>query len=309
MSTNNVKKKSPLVRAIKRDWQLYALLAVPVVYYIIFKYGPMVGNIVAFRKYVPGGNFLGERWIGLKYFKMFIFDANFWNIFRNTIRISFFSLILGFPAPIIFALLLNEIRSKHFKKTVQTISYLPHFLSIVVVAGMILEILSPSGGIINQIVLAFTEKPVQFMQKSNYFVWIYVFSGIWQEAGWGAIIYLAALTGISPQLYEAAEIDGANRLQQTLHVTIPGILPTVVVLLILSVGNLLNVGFQKIMLLYNPMIYDKADVISTYLYRMAMQMNSFSYATAIGLFNAVIGLILVASANKVSKMVTGSALW
>jgi len=309
MSMNKYNKKNTLVRAIVRDWQLYALLALPIVYYIIFKYGPMIGNVVAFRKYVPGGHFLGERWIGLKYFKMFIFDSNFWNIFRNTLRISFFSLIFGFPAPIIFALLLNEIRSKYFKKTVQTISYLPHFLSIVVVAGMILEILSPSGGIINQVIIALTGKPIQFMQKSNYFVWIYVFSGIWQQAGWGAIIYLAALTGINPELYEAAEIDGANRFQQTIHVTIPGILPTVIVLLILNVGNLLNVGFEKIMLLYNPMIYDKADVISTYLYRMAMQMNSFSYATAIGLFNAVIGLILVTSANKISKMVTGSGLW
>ncbi len=305
----NTKDLKNFTRVIRRDWQLYALLALPIAYYLVFKYGPMIGNIIAFRKYVPGGNFLGERWIGLKYFKMFIFDSNFWNIFRNTLRISFFSLIFGFPAPIIFALLLNEIRSRHFKKAVQTVSYLPHFLSIVVVAGMIMEILSPSGGIINQIVIAVTGKPIQFMQKSNYFVWIYVFSGMWQQVGWGAIIYLAALTGISPELYEAAEIDGANRLQQTFYVTIPGILPTVIVLLILNVGNLLNVGFEKIMLLYNPMIYDKADVISTYLYRMAMQMNSFSYATAIGLFNAVIGLILVASANKISKMVTGSALW
>jgi putative aldouronate transport system permease protein len=269
----------------------------------------MIGNIIAFRKFVPGGYFLGNQWVGFRYFKMFIFDPNFWKIFRNTLTISFSALIVGFPMPIIFALLLNEIRSKYFKKTVQTISYLPHFLSVVVVAGIVMDILTPSGGIVNQLVIALTGKPIQFMQESKYFVGIYVISGIWQEFGWGAIIYLAALTGINPELYEAAEIDGANRFQQTLYVTIPGILPTVIVLLILNVGNLLNVGFEKIMLLYNPMIYETADVISTYLYRMAMQMNSFSYATAIGLFNAIIGLILVAAANKLSKMATGSAMW
>ncbi len=288
---------------------MYSLLVLPIAYYLTFKYGPMIGNIVAFRKYVPGGPFLGTQWVGLKYFKMFIFDSNFWKIFLNTLRISVFSLIFGFPAPLIFALLLNEIRNRYFKKTVQTISYLPHFLSIVVVAGMIMDILSPSGGIINQVVVALTGKPIQFMQESKYFVAIYVISGIWQEVGWGAIIYLAALAGINPGLYEAAEIDGANRWNQTIHVTIPGILPTVIVLLILNVGNLLNVGFEKIMLLYNPMLYDTADVLSTYLYRMAMQMNSFSYATAIGLFEAVIGLLLVAGANRICKAVTGSALW
>jgi putative aldouronate transport system permease protein len=292
-----------------KHWQLYCLLLLPIIYYVIFKYGPMIGNLIAFRWYVPGGFWLGTKWIGLKYFKMFFFDSNFWNIFLNTLRISFFSLIFGFPAPIIFALLLNELRLKLFKSTVQTISYLPHFLSTVVVAGMILDVLSPSGGLINQLVQLFTGKTVQFMQESKYFVPIYVISNIWQELGWGAIIYLAALTGVNPELYEAAEIDGANRFQQTLHITIPSILPTVIILLILNIGNLLNVGFEKIMLIYNPMIYDTADVLSTYLYRMAMQMNSFSYATAIGLFEAVIGLILITTANKVCKTITGSSLW
>jgi len=308
MSISQRKLKN-FTREVTRDWQLYILLLVPLVYYLIFKYGPMIGNVIAFRKYNPGGFWLGEKWIGLKYFKMFFFDWNFWNIFLNTLRISGFSLIFGFPAPIIFALLLNEIRNRHFKGAVQTLSYLPHFLSTVVVAGMILDILSPSGGIINQIVKGITGKSLQFIQEPKYFVGIYVISGIWQELGWNTILYLAALTGISPELYEAAEIDGASRLQQTFHVTIPGMLPTVIVLLILSVGNLLNVGFEKILLLYNPMIYETADVLSTYLYRMAMQMNSFSYATAIGLFEAVIGLILVALANRVCRVVTGSSLW
>ncbi len=303
------KEKRPLWADIRKDWKLYSLLIIPIAYYIIFKYGPMLGNAIAFRKYVPGGNWLGEEWIGFKYFKMFLQDPNFWNIFKNTLRISVASLVFGFPAPIIFALLLNEIRSVHFKKAVQTISYLPHFLSIVVVAGMVMDILSPSGGFINQIVFKITGETIPFMQESKYFTSIYVISGIWQSLGWGAIIYLAALSGLSPELYEAAEIDGANRWKQTLHVTLPGIAPTVTVMLILNVGNLLNIGFEKVFLLYNPAIYDKADVLSTYLYRMAMQMNSFSYATAIGLFNSIIGLILILSANQLSKKIMGSSLW
>jgi putative aldouronate transport system permease protein len=294
---------------IRNDWQLYSLLLIPIIYYIVFRYLPMIGNIIAFRKYVPGGSMFGEKWIGLKYFNMFLFDSNFWNIFGNTLRISIASLIFAFPAPIIFALLLNEIRHAGFKKAVQTISYLPHFLSIVVVAGMIMDILSPSGGIINIALKSLTGKTIPFMQESKYFTGIYVVSGIWQGLGWGAIIYLAALTGINPELYEAAEIDGANRWQQTLHVTIPGILPTVAVMFILNVGSLLNVGFEKVFLLYNPAIFDKADVLSTYLYRMAMQMNSFSYSTAVGLFESIIGLILIFTTNKVSKQISGSGLW
>jgi putative aldouronate transport system permease protein len=294
---------------VLRDWQLYSLIFLPFLYYCIFKYGPMIGNIIAFRKYAPGGSMLGERWIGLKYFKMFLFDHNFWNIFVNTLRISGASLIFGFPAPIIFALLLNEIGNMPFKRTVQTISYLPHFLSIVVVCGMIMDVLANPGGIINQAIQAISGKTIPFMRESKYFTGIYVVSGIWQDMGWGAIIYLAALTGINTELYEAAEIDGANRWRQTLHVTIPGILPTIAVMFILSIGSLLNVGFEKVFLLYTPVIYDKADVLSTYLYRMAMQMNNFSYATAVGLFEAIIGLALVFTANWLSKKLSGSGLW
>lgn len=304
-----MKSKSKNKSWLKKDWQLYSLVIIPIVYYIIFKYGPMLGNIIAFRKFVPGGSWLGNKWIGLRYFKMFITDPNFWQIFGNTLRISFVSLLFGFPAPIIFALLLNELRNERFKRSVQTISYMPHFLSIVVVAGMIMDILSPSGGFINQIIIKLTGKPIPFMQESQYFTGIYVISGIWQHLGWGAIIYLAALTGIDPNLYEAAQIDGANRWQQTIFITIPGMFPTIIVMFILNIGNLLNVGFEKVFLLYNPAIYDRADVLSTYLFRMAMQMNSFSYATAIGLFNSLIGLILILTSNQLSKRTLGSALW
>jgi putative aldouronate transport system permease protein len=306
MQRNNLSKTA---KVIAKDWQLYSLLILPVLYYLIFKYGPMIGNVIAFRKYVPGGPWLGTKWVGLKYFKMFITDQNFWNVFRNTIVISISSLVFGFPLPIIFALLLNEIKNLVFKRTIQTISYLPHFLSIVVVAGMILDFTSPSVGFVNKIVMYFSGHTIQFMQESKYFVPIYVISGLWQETGWGAILYLAALTNINTELYEAAEIDGAGKWQQTLHVTIPGIMPTIAILLILNVGGLLNVGFEKVLLLYNPTIYDTADVISTYLYRIAFTQNSFSYATAIGLFESVIGLVLIIGSNKLTKKFAETSLW
>jgi putative aldouronate transport system permease protein len=294
---------------LKKDWQLYSLLILPVLYYVIFKYGPMVGNIIAFRKYVPGGPWLGTSWVGIKYFKMFIMDPQFWEKFRNTIVIGASSLVFGFPIPIIFALLLNEIGNLAFKRCVQTISYLPHFLSIVVVASMVLDFTSPSVGVLNQFVKHVWGTTIPFMQTSSCFVPTYVISGIWQETGWGAILYLAALTNINTELYEAAEIDGAGRWQQTLHVTIPGILPTIAILFILNIGSILNVGFEKVFLLYNPAIYDTADVISTYLYRIAFTSNSFSYATAIGLFESVIGLIFIVTANKLSKKFAETSLW
>jgi putative aldouronate transport system permease protein len=269
----------------------------------------MVGNIIAFRKYVQGGPWLGIDWVGLKYFQMFIMDAQFWGVFRNTIVISVSTLIFTFPIPIIFALLLNELRNIKFKKAIQTISYLPHFLSIVVVANMIYDFLSPSTGFLNQILKAYTGNTVEFMQLSQCFVPIYVLSAIWQETGWGAILYLAALTNINTELYEAAKIDGAGKWKQMLHVTLPGIMPTIAILFILNLGNLLNVGFEKIMLLYNPVIYDTADVISTYLYRVAFNSNSFSYATAIGLFESVIGLVLIICANKLTRKFADTSLW
>lgn len=306
------KQKSKFKRnliIIAKDWQLYTLLILPIIYYVIFKYGPMLGNIIAFRSYVPGGSMLGEEWVGFKYFKLFISDPTFWNVFKNTLIISVLQLVIGFPFPIIFALLLNEIRVKKFKKFVQTVSYLPYFLSTVVVVGMIQDILSPSSGVINMAIKHFGGAPINFLSLPQWFRTIYVSSGVWQGLGWGAILYLAALTNINMELYESAKIDGANRLQQTLHVTIPGIMPTIVILLILNIGNLLAVGYEKIILLYNPLTYSTADVISTYLYRMGLESNNFSYATAIGLFESIIGLILVLGANRFSKKFVGTSLW
>lgn len=297
------------LKIISKDWQLYSLLILPIIYYVIFKYGPMVGNIIAFRKYVPGGSMYGSEWIGLKYFKIFITDPTFWQVFKNTLMISGLSLIIGFPFPIIFALLLNELKGTRFKKFVQTASYLPYFLSTVVVAGMIMQLLSPSSGIINSVIKHFTGNTIDFLAKPEWFRTIYISSGIWQGLGWGAILYLASLSGISMELYEAAKIDGANRWKQTLHVTIPGILPTIVILLTLNIGGLLSVGYEKVLLLYNPLTYSTADVLSTYLYRMGLESNNFSYATAIGLFESIIGLILITIANKVSRKLSDTSLW
>lgn len=293
---------------LRKDWQLYSLLVLPIIYLLIFKYGPMIGNIIAFRRFVPGGSIFGEKWVGLHYFEMFIHDPTFWRVFTNTVILGGLTMLLTFPMPIIFALLLNEVKSKKFKKFVQTASYLPHFLSIVIVAGMILQ-LTATNGSINALVQFFTGEPINFMQRAEWFRTIYITSEIWQGMGWGAILYLAALTTIDDSLYEAAKIDGANRWKQTLHVTIPGILPTIVTLLILNMGSFLAVGFEKILLLYNPLIYETSDVISTYLYRVGIGSSNFSYATAIGLFESVIGLILVFSVNAISRRMTERSLW
>ncbi|GIN57038.1 sugar ABC transporter permease [Lederbergia ruris] len=301
-------KMAVILGALKKDWQLYSLLVLPILYLIIFKYGPMAGNIIAFRKFVPGGSIFGEKWVGLHYINMFINDPTFWKVFKNTLILSSLTLLITFPAPIIFALLLNELKSMKFKRFVQTASYLPHFFSIVIVSGMILELVAVNGSI-NNIVEFFTGNRISFIQKPEWFRTIYIGSEIWQGLGWGAILYLAALTGINNELYEAAKIDGANRWKQTLHITIPGILPTIITLLILNIGNLLAVGFEKILLLYNPLNYKTSDVIATYVYRVGLESSNFSYATAIGLFEGIIGLILVFSANYISRRLTDSSLW
>ncbi|MBA4493478.1 ABC transporter permease [Paenactinomyces guangxiensis] len=301
-------KKTLVFKTIKKDWQLYSLLVLPIIYLVVFKYIPMIGNMIAFRRFIPGGNIFGEEWVGLHYFKMFIEDPTFWQVFKNTLILSSLTLLFVFPAPIIIALLLNEVKSKKFKKFVQTTSYLPHFLSIVIISGMILQLTSTTGAI-NELIQFFGGEPIIFMQDPSWFRPVYIASEVWQTMGWGAILYLAALTNIDESLYEAAKIDGANRWKQTIHITIPGILPTIITLLILNIGNLLAVGFEKILLIYNPLNYETSDVISTYLYRVGLQSSNFSYATAIGLFEAVIGLILVFSANYLSKKFTDNGLW
>jgi putative aldouronate transport system permease protein len=295
-------------RALRRDWQLYSLAILPLVFFLIFRYLPMLGNIIAFRRFQPGGSVFGEYWVGLRYVKMFLNDPTFWDVFTNTLILGTLTLLICFPLPIVLALMLNEVRTRYLKRFVQSVSYLPHFLSIVIVAGMVMQILSVDG-VVNQAVRGLGNEPISFLQQADWFRTIYVSSEAWQTVGWGTILYLAALTTIDQDLYEAARIDGANRWQQIWHITLPGIRPTMITLLILNVGTFMAVGFEKILLLYNPLTYPTADVISTYLYRVGIVSGNFSYAAAIGLFEAIIGLTLVLSANFISRRTVGTSLW
>lgn len=295
-------------KAWKRDWQLYTLVIVPLLFFLVFRYLPMLGNVIAFRRFVPGGSIYGEKWVGLRYVQMFISDPNFWDVFGNTLILGALTLLFCFPLPIVLALLLNEVRSRYFKRFVQTVSYLPHFLSIVIVAGMVMQLTSIEGTV-NQVIGAFGGDAISFIQEPGWFRTLYISSEVWQTVGWGTILYLAALTTIDTQLYEAARIDGANRWQQTWHVTLPGIRPTMITLLILNVGTFMAVGFEKVLLLYNPLTYPTADVVSTYLYRVGLVSNNFSYAAAIGLFESIIGLTLILSANAISRRAVGTSLW
>lgn len=295
-------------KQVRKNWRMYTFVVLPLIYLLVFRYGPMFGNIIAFRRFRPGGSPLGDQWVGLRYFEMFIHNPQFWTVFWNNVILGGLWLIVGFPLPLVLALLLNELRSRKFKRTVQTITYLPHFLSIVIVAGIVLQLTSVDGTV-NQILGVFGIDPIPFMQHPEFFRPIYIISEAWQTVGWGTILYLAALTTIDDQLYEAARIDGANRWRQTWHITLPGIRPTIVVLLVLNIGTFMAVGFEKVLLLQNPLIYSTGDVITTYLYRVGIQTGQYSYATAIGLFESLIGLVLVLSANFASRRLVGSSLW
>lgn len=295
--------------ALRRDWQLYTMAILPIAQLIAFSYIPMFGIIIAFRRFRPAGSLIGDEFVGLHFFRLAFAQPQFWNAFFNTVILGGLWFIIGFPLPIILALLLNEVRNRKFKRVVQTITYLPHFLSIVIVVGLIQEIVSPTGPI-NQLIQQFGGTPIIFLQHSEWFRPIWIISEAWQTVGWGTILYLAALTTIDDQLYEAARIDGANRWQQTWHVTLPGLLPTIVVLMVLNVGTFLSVGFEKVLLLQNPLtILGDADVVSTYLFRLALGGGQFSLGTAVGLFQSLIGLILILTSNFISRKLVGSSLW
>ncbi|WP_431907107.1 ABC transporter permease [Nonomuraea jabiensis] len=294
--------------AIRRDWQLYSLAILPLLFFAIFRYLPMLGNVIAFRKFEPGGSIFGETWVGLRYVKMFLNDPSFWTVFTNTLVLGALTLLFCFPLPIVLALLLNEVRNRRVKRFLQSVSYLPHFLSMVIVAGIVMQMLAIDGPV-NQIVKVFGGEPTAFLQKPEWFRTIFVSSEVWQTVGWGTILYLAALTTIDEQLYEAARMDGAGRWRQIWHVTLPGIRPTAVTLLILNIGTFMAVGFEKVLLLYNPLTYPTADVISTYLYRMGVESSNLSYAAAIGLFEALVGVVLILSANLISRRTVGTSLW
>lgn len=286
------------------------LLFVPaLVYYILFKYVPMFGILISFKDYNAFKGVWASDWVGLKYYNLFFDSPDFPKLVKNTILLGVYKVIFGFPAPILLALLLNEVRRAVVKKFVQTVSYLPHFISNVVVVSMLFLFLSPSSGLVNNVIEWFGYDAVNFMQNDNYFRTIYVLSEIWQHVGWETIIYLAALSAIDPQLYEAARVDGANRWHQLRYITLPGISAAIVILFILNIGHVLDIGFEKVLLMLNPSIYSTADVLSTYVYRTGIQSMNYSYGTAIDLFTSVINLMFLLVANWISRRTSETSLW
>lgn len=306
---NNNLKANKLKSFFKRDKYLLLLSLPGLIILLIFNYLPMYGILVGFTKYNSAVGLLGSKWVGLFHFERFITDPFFFRLIRNTLILGIYSIIFVFPAPIILALLLNEVRRDKFKKIIQTISYLPYFVSVVVIVGMLKSIFSLDGGFINIILTQLGLEPVSFLIKSEWFRFLYIISAIWQNTGYGAVIYLAALSGIDVEMYEAAIIDGANRIQIMFKITIPSILPTVVIMLIFSIGGIMGSDFTKILLLYSPATYETADVISTYVYRQAFQSSNFGYSTAIGLMNSVVSAIFLVSANYISRKLSEYSLW
>lgn len=297
-----------LIRIAIRDRYLYLMMLPPALYFLVFAYIPMYGLTLAFKDFDISKGIMGSPWVGLKYFEEFFRNPYSYKLIYNTIMLRIWHLAFGFPAPIVLALLLNEIRRDWFKRVVQTASYLPHFISLVVVCSMVVSFLS-SDGILNQLVKALGGKPQPWLQLPQYFRPIWLISGIWQDAGWASVIYLAALTAISPELYEAAVVDGANRWQRIRHITIPGIMPTVTIMFLLRVGQLLAVDFQKVLLLYTPTTYETADILGTYIYRRGIIGADFSFATAVGLFQALVGLVFIIGSNWLAKKLGQVGLW
>ncbi|WP_310226372.1 ABC transporter permease subunit [Paenibacillus qinlingensis] len=272
-----------------------------IIYFIVFKYVPMAGIVIAFQDFSIFAGFTGSEWVGLEHFRNMFSDPQFYSIFRNTLLISLYKIVWGFPGPIVLALLLNEIKHMFFKRTVQTLAYLPHFLSWVILGGILITLLSPTSGTINKLLVFMGLEPIFFLANPAWFRTVLVASDIWKDVGWGAIIYLAALASIDPQLYEAAVVDGANKWKQLWHITLPSLTSTIIILFLLRLGHVLDVGFEQIFILYNSLVYQVADVFETYVYRTGIAQAEFSYTTAIGLFKSVVSLIFVLVANKLVK--------
>ena len=302
-------KRKAFWKSLRRDRQLVFMLIPVVIFFAVFSYYPLYGILIAFKDYSISRGILGSPWAGLRYFRQFFSSPYFGRLLRNTVLISVYSLLWGFPIPILFALLLNEFKDGKFKRVIQTVSYLPHFISLVVICGILIDIFSPQGGVVNSLLYSLTGKRINFFGEPEWFRTMYVGSGVWQEFGWNSIIYLAAITGINPDLYEAARIDGAGRLRQIWHVTLPGIKPTILTLLILNLGNIMSVGYEKIILLYSPTTYETADVISIYVYRTGLLSQQYSYAGAVGLFNSAINIAILVLCNFAGKKLFGVGIW
>ncbi len=289
---------------------LYLMVAPVVVYFTIFHYGPIYGLIIAFKDYAPARGFARSPWVGLAHYReFFVMNSMYvWRIMRNTLMLNGLGLLFGFPAPILLAILLNEVQVPWLKRTVQTITYVPYFISLVVVVGMLIDFFARDG-LVNQGLKALGREPLAFVSDPRWFRPLYIGSGIWQTIGWNSIIYLAAITGIDPSLYEAAEIDGAGRFRKIASITLPSIFPTIVILFLLQVGHMMDVGIDKVLLMYNPMNYETADVIQTFVYRTGLLEMNFSYGTAVGLFNSVVNFSLLLVANRLSRQLTQTSLW
>ena len=305
-------KQSSFFYRVKKDWMrnrsLYLMIIPVLIFFILFHYKPMYGAIIAFKDYTPALGIAESPWVGWDNFTRFFSSVYFGRLIRNTILLSFYSLLFGFPAPIILALLLNEVKNKKFKGLTQTVTYLPHFISMIVVTGMLVDF-SMTSGLFNDIIELFGGERSPLLQNPDLYRTIYIASGIWQEIGWGSIIYLSALSGVDSQLYEAAQIDGAGKWKQLIHVTLPGIAPTIIIMFILKMGTLMNMGYEKTILLYNPATYETADIISSYIYRIGLLEQDWSYSTAIGLFNSVINLGLLLLTNKIARKCGETSLW
>ena len=285
------------------------MMILPFAYYVIFHYVPMAGIVLAFQDYKMGRGVFGSDWVGVRWFIEFFESFYFWRLMRNTLLFSFLTIVFGFPVPIIFALMLNEMRVLPLKRMVQTVSYLPHFISLVIIVGMLVTFLSPNNGIVNIVIKSLGGEPINFLGLQSWFRPLYIGSGIWQQFGLGSIIYLAAIAGISQELYDAAEVDGASRIQRIRFVTIPGMASTIVILLILNVGHALSVNWEKILLMYTPATYEVGDVIDTYVYRRGIIDSKYGFASAVGLFKNVINLGFLVVFNRLARRFTGTSLW
>lgn len=308
-SSAAVSKKRLLPPSITRNWELYLMILPVVIFFIIFHYLPMYGVQIAFKDFFATKGIWGSPWVGFRHFERFFHSYQFGSLIKNTIGISIYELLVSFPFPIILALMINELRNGHFKNVTQTITYAPHFLSVVVLCGMAIAMLSPTTGVINTLIKAFGGTPLYFMTEPSYFKSIFVFSGVWQNAGYDSIIYMAALAGVDIQLYEAATVDGANKFQKLLHITLPCIIPIATIMFILKMGGVMNVGFTKVFLLQNDLNLVSSEVISTYVYKKGLLGSEFSFASAVDLFNAVINMVMLISVNKISRKVGETSLW
>lgn len=303
------RRSGTAIRSFKKHWQLYLLVLPPVLFFLIFKYYPMLNAVLAFKDYNVIKGIWGSPWVGMRNFRLFFENPIFWDLIKNTIFLSGYLLLAGFPIPLLLALMLNEVRSGKFKRLVQMVTFAPYFISTVVMVSMIMLFLAPRLGFVNVLLNNMGLDSINFLGEPGMFRSIYVWSDIWQTAGYTAVIYLAALSGIDPTLYEAAKVDGASRAQKIFHVDLPGILPTIVIVLILNVGNVMAIGFEKVYLLQNPLNLVNSEIISTYVYSIGLLNANYSFATAVGLFNSVINLILLVLVNSLAKRFSNNSLW